>query len=214
MSSDATNRSLVPLLLVQEQTEPVVRPAPVVHLSDEDLLVRLEAGDRAAAALLFDRHADLIFGIGLRILRDKGEAEDLVQDVFVGLVEKVHGFDPAKGNGRTWIVMIGYRRAFDRRAYLARRCFYRGTELGPALNSIQHATFNEQLADVFAVERLHSAMQSLNEKQRITLELHFFEGLALREVGEQLGETLENTRHFYYRGLERLRRVLTGGTSN
>ncbi len=110
--------------------------------------------------------------------------------------------------------MIGYRRAFDRRVYLARRSFYRGTELDPALNSIQSATFNEQLADVFAVERLHSAMQSLNEKQRITLELHFFEGLALREVGEQLGETFENTRHFYYRGLERLRRVLTGGTSN
>jgi len=55
---------------------------------DEELLARAQAGEHDAVGVLFDRYACLVFGIGFRILRDHGEAEDLVQDVFLRLIEK------------------------------------------------------------------------------------------------------------------------------
>jgi len=176
-------------------------------VTDEDLLLRIEAADRTAAALLFDRYADLVFGIGLRILRDGAEAEDLVQEVFLGLVERVRGFNPSKGSGRTWIVQIAYRRAFDRRAYLRKRNFCNGTEVERVKNTLtEGAGFQRRLVDIVTGDQLHAAFEELNEKQRATLEMHFFRGLDLREISVRLGETIENTRHFYYRGLERLRK--------
>src|SRR6266568_2187313 len=111
-------------------------------------------------------------------------------------------------SGRTWIVQIAYRRAFDRRAYLFRRKFYDGTELGYIQNTLQvEARYEEQIADLLTGEQLHAAFEELSEKQRATLEMYFFEGLDLREISGRLGETLESIRHFYYRGLDRLRKV-------
>jgi RNA polymerase sigma-70 factor, ECF subfamily len=161
-----------------------------------------------AVAILFERFSDLILGIGLKVLRDRGEAEDFVQDFFLALFNKVKGFDPAKGTARTWIVQIGYRRAFDRRAYLARREFYNGTDLGDLENTLSDAVRPEEhLADLIAGDRLHAAFEELAERHRATLEMYFFEGRDLREISERLGETLENTRHFFYRGLDRLRSI-------
>jgi RNA polymerase sigma-70 factor (ECF subfamily) len=206
MSSGATDEPLLPLLVLQRRKQTVSVPVSLMELSDEDLLLRVEAGDHTAAAILFDQYSNLIFGIGFRILRDRGEAEDLVQEVFLNLCEKVRGFDKTKGCGRTWIVQIAYRRAFDRRAFLIRRKFYDGTEIGLIKNTlVAEQGCEEQIADLVTGEQMHAAFEELNERQRATLEMYFFEGLDLREISERLGETLENTRHFYYRGLERLR---------
>jgi len=181
---------------------------PFAELSDEYLVLRMEKGDRHAVELLFDRYSTLVFGIGLRILHDRGEAEDFVQDVFLRLFESVKGFDPSKGSGRTWIVQIAYRRAFDRNGYLTKRRFYDGTDFEQIQNTLQAETAVEnRIADLLTGEQLHAAFEELGEKQRTTLEMFFFEGLDLRQISERLGETLENTRHFYYRGLERLRRI-------
>jgi RNA polymerase sigma-70 factor (ECF subfamily) len=207
VSSGATDQPLLQLLVMQRPARMAVAPVPAVTLSDEDLVLQAQHGDRTALGTLFDRYASLVLGIGLRTLRERGEAEDLVQEVFLGLCEKVRGFDPSKGSGRTWIVQIAYRRAFDRRAYLFRRKFYDGTELGHIQNTLQvEARYEEQMADLLTGEQLHAAFEELSEKQRATLEMYFFEGLDLREIARRLAETLENTRHFYYRGLDRLRK--------
>lgn len=179
--------------------------------TDETLVLRIESGDRSALALLFDRYSTLIFSIGLRILREEGEAEDFVQDVFIKLFEKVKGFDPDKGSGRSWIIQIAYRRAFDRYSYLSRRSFYDGTDLEEVENTLRGSSEVEaQLVDSLTGDELHAAFGELGESQRRTLEMFFFEGLEFREIAERLGETFEQTRHFYYRGLERLRRNAIG----
>jgi RNA polymerase sigma-70 factor, ECF subfamily len=176
---------------------------------DEELLVRAQKGEYDAVGFLFDRYSGLIFGIGLRILRDRGEAEDLVQDLFLRLIEKTNAFDPIKGCARTWIVQFAYRRAFDRRSYLERRSFYSGTNMERLKNAFQERQVEEQVAARVTGEQLRAAFQELSERQRATLEMFFFEGCSLREASARLGESLENTRHFYYRGLERLRRTAT-----
>jgi RNA polymerase sigma-70 factor, ECF subfamily len=175
--------------------------------SDDELLLRLEAGDYSAVDPLFDRYATVIFRIGLRTLHDRGEAEDLVQDVFLHLCQKAKGFDALRGSARSWIIQIAYRRAFDRCAYLRRRKFYGGTDLHLLANSLGASSANA-IENLLAADELSTAFEELNDKQRSTLEMFFVEGLDFREISERLGESVENTRHFYYRGLERLRRAV------
>jgi RNA polymerase sigma-70 factor (ECF subfamily) len=187
------------------QSTPFAR-AP--HITDEELLHLLQYGDREAVGRLFDRYARLVFGIAMRMLRDRGEAEDLVQEVFLELYEKAKAFDPSKGSGRSWLVQMAYRRALDRRSYLARRGLHTGTEMTGPQNALQEGLrFEERIAARLTGEQIHACFDYLTESQRRTLEMYFFEGFNLREISERVCETLENTRHYYYRGLERLRRA-------
>ncbi len=213
MSSSLTDRLLLPVLTSRLRARATLNSSSAATLSDEEIVLRIESGDRAALALLFDRFSDLIMGIGLKLLRDRAEAEDLVQDVFVHLFEKVRGFDPTKGSGRTWLIQIAYRRAFDRRKYLARRHFSFGTDADSAGNTQEeHFDVESRLYEMIAGEEVHRAFDQLNPEQRNTLEMYFFEGCELREISERMGETLENVRHYYYRGLERLRRACFGAS--
>jgi RNA polymerase sigma-70 factor, ECF subfamily len=175
--------------------------------SDEELMGRLKANDATALDLLFDRYSRLVLGIALRVIRDFGEAEDAVQEVFFHVFRKALLFDPARGSAKGWIIHVAYHHALDRRAHLHRRGFYLGTvveflddllagdtdldrELGAKLNRVQ----------------LEKAFEELPEMQRRTVQLFYFEGLQLREISERLNETLPNVRHHYYRGLDKLRK--------
>jgi RNA polymerase sigma-70 factor (ECF subfamily) len=210
VGSEAADQSALRLAFERRSKITAAPAIPSVSTdpSDEELVLRMERGDRAALEALFDRYFNLIFGIALRILHDRSEAEDLVQDIFLRLFEKVRGFDPSKGSGRTWIVQIAYRKAFDRRASLKKRPSYDGTEIEEIENTFSGGrTVEEKIADCLTGEQLHAAFEELEERQRRTLELYFFEGLDLREISERMGETFENARHFYYRGLDRLRKL-------
>jgi RNA polymerase sigma-70 factor (ECF subfamily) len=183
-------------------------PESFTPVRDEDLLSRAQTGDSEAVAMLFDRFSRLVLSISMRILRDRGEAEDLVQDVFLHLCQKGNTFDAAKGSARTWMVQFAYRRALDRRSYLMRRHFYRDTASLEEANALEEARdFEESVATRFAADSLHAAFETLNEKQRATLELFFFGHCDLREAAVRLGETYENVRNYYYRGLRQLRQT-------
>jgi RNA polymerase sigma-70 factor (ECF subfamily) len=187
---------------------------------DEDLLLRVQQQDEEALLLLFRRYHALVFSIGCRILRDdEGEAEDLVQEVFLHLFSKVRTFDPAKGAGRSWLVQVIYRRAFDRRGWLARRHFYSGTDLENNANAlVEEGNLENEVIERLTVQQLRIAFDQLTDRQRETLEMFFFEGLTLAEIAERSGESVQNVRHHYYRGLEHLRQIArnmaSGGKSS
>lgn len=169
-------------------------------------MVRVQTGDEAALGQLLDRHARLVLGIGYRILRDAGEAQELVQDVFLHAYRKCRLFDPQRGTFRAWLIRITCRRALDRREYLNLRRFYDGRNLDDFVDVFQAATNLEYQAELSHCEAaLQQAFKSLSEKQRTTLELYFFEGYTLREISERMSESLSNVRHYYYRALERLK---------
>lgn len=210
MGIDATERVLtLPLLrakhrLALEQPE---HATASIH-SDEDLLDQLAQHNESALLTLFRRYNQLAFSIGYRILRDEGEAEDLVQDIFLRLHTRENTFDSSKGSARTWLVQMIYRRAFDRRAYLSRRHFYSGTDVDEHTNAIAgKGNVEEDVIERLTAQQLRAAFSELSEKQRETLEMFFFEGLSLAEIAERSGEDVKNVRHHYYRGLERLRQV-------
>ena len=108
-----------------------------------------------------------------------------------------------------------YRRAFDRRAYLHRRHFYSGTDRQECTNAVAEGNRPEiAMMERLTAQQLRAAFSHLNEKQRRTLELFFFEGLTLMEIAARTNEDVGNVRHYYYRGLERLRQLARQMTRN
>jgi RNA polymerase sigma-70 factor (ECF subfamily) len=190
--------------------EEVLSPILPVQAGDDDtLLVRLKSGDREALGILFLRYARLVMSVGMRILHDVSESEDLVHDVFLLVLNKAELFDPKRGSARAWLARISYHQALDRRAYLSRRSFY-DTRNGS--DDSFAATIGDNRSEVELVELtywqsvLQNAFDSLSSDQRVTIQLHFFDGLTVDEISERLKTSPVNVRNYYYRGLERLRR--------
>jgi RNA polymerase sigma-70 factor (ECF subfamily) len=173
---------------------------------DEGLMLRIQNGDEQALGLLFERYATTVLGVGLKVLRDREEAEELVQDVFFQVYRKSQLYDPAKGTARTWLLRTTYHRAFDRREYLQLRRFYdlrSVDDVADQMCATSNVEYEAQIKQREAIIR--KAFEELSEKQRETLTLFFFEGCTLREISEQLKESLANIRHYYYRGLKHLK---------
>lgn len=175
--------------------------------SDEELMEGLCAGGPEALSTLFDRYYRLVFSIALKILHDRGEAEDIMQEVFFEIYRTPEKFDPTRGSVKTWILQFAYHRSLNRRRYLKVRGFYDARQespLGvcdPQLSSNRrNGLTQKEWEAVFT-----SGFKTLNEKERKTLELAYFKGLLLKEVADQMREPLPNVRNYYYRGLKKLR---------
>ncbi len=190
---------------VAGQSEEISNSSPI-RGEDEHLMTQLQAGDETALGALLDRYARLVLSIGTRILRDPGEAQELVQDVFLQVYRKCLLFDPQKGTFRAWLMRLASNRAFDRRDYLNLHRFYDGRNLDEFADVLQSAVNIEYQTQVSQGEAsLRKAFGELNPKQKMTLELYFFEGYTLREISEHMNESLANTRHYYYRALAKLK---------
>jgi RNA polymerase sigma-70 factor, ECF subfamily len=180
--------------------------APTVSPEDSLLMARIQAGDEEALGLLLERYAGIVLGIGLKILRDREEAEELVQDVFFQVYSKCRLYDCNRGTPRAWLLQTAYHRAFDRREYLQVRRFYDSKSV-EELAEVMRASCDVELQARLnqGEEILRRAFDELTERQRQTLTLFFFEGYTLREISEELKESLPNVRHHYYRGLKHLK---------
>lgn len=185
-----------------------------VDISDEALLSSIQTGNRAALAIVFRRYARLVRCVGQRILRDNGEADDLVQDVFLYIHRKSALFDKLKGSARSWIVQVAYTQAFLRRRHLNTRCFYSSVNMdrrnGKECVANAVADYDHSLEGLFGRNGWREILEQLTVDQRETLRLHFFEGYTLGEIGEKLGQSHVNVRHHYYRGLDKIRKHISG----
>jgi RNA polymerase sigma-70 factor, ECF subfamily len=213
-SFPAARFPVLPIRKDREATDPLYKDtvAPNEELADDTLIARICADDPEALGLLFRRYARLVWSIGRRILGNNEEADDLLQDVFLFLRRKASAFDSAKGTARTLIVHITYQRAISRRRHLTSRHFYASKEFEEEnpKHSPSQATppYDESLEAHFGREGLQKALADLSPDQRETLRLHFFEGYSLEEIALHVGQSYENVRHYYYRGLGKLRRQI------
>ncbi len=209
--SSRPQEGALPMPIMSGKPRPEPRAQPEARSwqdpDDEELSVRLQAADRGALDVLFSRDSRLVFSIALRILRDRGEAEDVVQETFFHVFVRAGLFDPKKGSLRAWIVQMAFHRALDRKSYLARRNFYAGTTIDSLDDTLSGATdLDREVGAELNRAQLERAFAELPETQRRTLEMFYFDELELREIAGRLNESLGNVRHHYYRALERLRK--------
>jgi RNA polymerase sigma-70 factor (ECF subfamily) len=185
-------------------------PTSPIQPSDEALVGMVSSGEEDALAALFRRYARLIRSVGQRTLRDSGEADDLVQEVFLYIHRRSKLFDPSKGSARSWIFQVTYTQALIRRRQLKTHGFYASPitdktfENSPS--SIKGTHYDDTVEGFFGRNGWRSVWDSLTECQRETLRLHFYEGCTFTEIAEKLGQSYVNIRHHYYRGLEKLRK--------
>src|SRR5271155_4459679 len=183
-----------------------------LEITDEALIARVQIGDRDALALVFRRYAHLVQNVGQRILRDKGEADDLVQEVFLYIHRKSALFDSSKGSARSWIVQVAYTQAFLRRRELKSHGFYLSGITDKTAECRQQydkgAHYDHTVEGLFGRNAWKAIIEGLTEDQRETLRLHFFEGYTFAEIAEKLGQSFANVRNHHYRGLEKLRKHL------
>jgi RNA polymerase sigma-70 factor (ECF subfamily) len=190
---------------------------PAASPSDEAVLEQICHGSAEALSVLFRRYARTIRGVAYNVLRDTGEADDLLQDIFL-LVHRLCGtFNSSKGPARFWILQMTYRRAISRRRYLTSRHFYTHLDLDQAADRIGDVSTRAGRPPgpmngiLERKEALHSWFAELSESQRQTLHLFFFEGYTFEEIAAKLGQTVGNARNHYYRGLEKLRKQISAG---
>ncbi|MGB9070549.1 MAG: sigma-70 family RNA polymerase sigma factor [Candidatus Acidiferrales bacterium] len=187
------------------QRVPTVKQAIV---SDEDLLFSSRDGSQEAFAELMDRYKSLVYRVANNILRDHGEAEDIVQYVFFEIYRHSAKFDAGRGTFRTWLLQYAYSRSKERIKYLSRRSFYQTAEVAEIESRVFVA--NSPTSEFEDRDCVRCALNELNERQRRVILLSHFEGHSLREIAEQSGEAYSAVRHHFYRGLKKMRMMLAG----
>lgn len=173
-------------------------------LPDENVIAHLRAGHGDALGVLFDRYHRLVLHVALKILRDVGEAEDVMQSVFMEIYKVAAQFDASRGTTRMWILRYAYHRSINRRKQLQARNFYASTDLA-AIDETLLGEATGLPAFHEARELVQYGLQALTPVQKRVLHLAYFEGFTMKEIAEQTGESVGNVRHYYYRGLDRLR---------
>lgn len=179
-------------------------------LGDPELGTALLNGCNDALAILFERYSRLVFHIARNIVRDEGEAEETVQQVFFDLFRAIRQFRPERGSFKTWLLQFAYHRSINRRQHLIANRFYDSEELNNAIlarvsNSSQYAL---KFGSLEIRHLISQAMATLKPRQRRVIELTYFEGLTAEEIALRLGRKASNVRHDLYKGLSQLRHVM------
>jgi RNA polymerase sigma-70 factor (ECF subfamily) len=178
------------------------------QIPDDDLLRAIARGEEAALAAVYDRYRLILFGLILRILHDREEAEDCLQEVFLQVWRRACDFDSARGRAFTWLVTIARSRALDRlRAAGSRlRLATEAAQAAPAEagDSAREAVRSEEGAVV------REALAKLPDEQRRPLLLAYFEGLTQTEIAARLGDPLGTVKTRMRSGMIKLRELLHG----
>jgi RNA polymerase sigma-70 factor (ECF subfamily) len=171
---------------------------------DVRLIEGMRAGDARGLAGLYDRHAPAMLGVATRILRDRGDAEDLVHDVFIEAWHKAASFSLERGGVRTWLLVRVRSRAIDRlRSLEVARRHARHAE-APAV--ARPARGVDDAASAPDRLRARTALAALPEAQRMVVELAYYEGLSCSEIATRCGIPLGTAKSRLVSGMRELRR--------
>jgi RNA polymerase sigma-70 factor (ECF subfamily) len=174
--------------------------------SPDELVAKVARGDHDALAALYDQLAPLVYGVALRVVRDRTQAEDVVQEAFIEIWRHAGRYDRRYASVRSWAATIARRRGIDRvRSEQSHR------------NRLTHeATLGARAVDDSPAEvaigrveqaRARRALASLSIDQRTVLELAYFGGLSQREIADHLQLPLGTVKTRVRDSLARLRRV-------
>ena len=181
------------------------------HL-DGILLGRIQAGDQEALAALYDSRGPLIYSVVFSFVRNRRDAEELTQDVFLRVWEKSRLFDARRGSPLAWMVTIARRLAIDR----VRSRGHRGdtgavsfdkdreTELSRGAGESARPT----VALEMAIERALDKLSRLSGEQREVIELAYYDGLSHAEIAAELSIPLGTVKSRLRGAIKRLRELV------
>lgn len=151
---------------------------------DSLLLQRIRQGDQAAMAEVFDRYGRGVYSVALRILKDAGHAEDVMQEIFFQIWRNSESFVEGRGSLGAWLVVVARNRSID---LLRRRKPTDSVEdvvLPSPCNLASEAEHN------MLMEKVQRVLKDLPAEQQRSMELAYFEGLSHTEIAARTGDPL------------------------
>lgn len=175
------------------------------------LLTRVARGDRQAFEQLYDRSISLLFTLAVKILDDRDEAAELLQEVYLDIWRKSLRFDAGRGVPMAWLVTVTRSRAVDR--LRSRAAGGRGrSELldGSAAIVLQdeHPGSLDDRADREIQTAVEQAMADIPEDRQQAVALAFYEGLTLAEIAARLNQPSDMVKTRISLGMDKLRDAL------
>ena len=185
-------------------------PSSPVELADSDLMAQLADGDYDALSQLYDRHAGLLLALALRILHNRQDAEEVVQEAFTYAWKKAAVYDTGRSSVLSWLVVIVRSRSLDRLRSCQRvetmRSEVERRERRP--KTLISEGFSEVLSQQRA-RRVRRAIAQLPPAQRQVLEFSYYQGRTQKEVAEMTGVPLGTVKTRTFLALKKLRRELS-----
>jgi RNA polymerase sigma-70 factor, ECF subfamily len=185
--------------------------ADIRNLADEEVMQLVAVGNPRAFELIYDRHGGAAFSLAYRMVGNRVTAEDTTQEAFLSIWRSRVRYDRSRGSVRTWVLGIVHNRAID--------ALRRGTvhdRRRETIDGIEERFEAPERTDVEVARReearhVRSALDTLPEEQRRTIELAYFGGFSHSQIAELLGEPIGTVKGRMRLGLDKLRRQLTEG---
>jgi RNA polymerase sigma-70 factor (ECF subfamily) len=197
--------------------------------SDDDVLLveRLVGGSETALAALYDRHADAVFALVLRLTSDRSIAEEVVQETFLTLWDRAETFDPRAGSLAAWLHTIARNRAIDRMRAAGRRPTLVAFASGQVSDDDANGALDRLMAgntvvagavpspgpeEVVSLDAMRDAVRAaiavMPDQERTVILLAYGEDLSQSEIAQRLGWPLGTVKTRTRRALQRLREIL------
>jgi RNA polymerase sigma-70 factor (ECF subfamily) len=172
--------------------------------AEAKLVARVARGDRGAFAQLYALYSPLLLALGMRVVKSRAEAEDVLHDVFLEVWKRAGDYDPQRGSVRAWLAMRMRSRSLDKQKSP------RVTRAVPFEDSGAEARPAPEMDPGLKMERerVRAALGNLSLDQRSVVDLAYFQGLGVVEIGEKLGVPVGTVKSRLSAARERLRGVL------
>jgi RNA polymerase sigma-70 factor (ECF subfamily) len=175
--------------------------------TDAQLLEGIAGGDESSLAALYDRYHLLTFSLALRVVNDRGRAEDVVQDAFLSVWRKASSFAEGRGSVKTWLTSIVRNRAID--VVRARRESDADDEAVLLALRDPSPSVVEQVTAALDAETIRAAMSALPIEQRQAVVMAYFEGRSHSEISDLTGLPLGTVKSRIRLAMQRLKGELT-----
>jgi RNA polymerase sigma-70 factor, ECF subfamily len=180
-------------------------------LADEEVMQLVQSGSPRAFELLYDRHGGAAFSLAYRMVGNRVTAEDVTQEAFLSIWRSRLRYDQARGSVRTWVLGIVHNRAID----ALRRSFVHDRRR-ETMDGVEERHEAPERTEVEAARReearsIRSALDTLPDEQRRTIELAYFGGFSHSQIAELLEEPIGTVKGRMRLGLDKMRRQLSEG---
>ena len=179
-------------------------------LEDQELLVRIAAGDKDALEAIYERYSSAVYSLARYMLRSEAVAEEATQDVFLNIWLKAASYSSSRGQPKTWIMSVAHHKIIDvirsrrRAAAISDPKEYETLDLLP---SGEVAT-DEAVERNLEAERVREALSKLPAAQQEVINLAYFGGLSQSEIAARLGQPLGTVKTRARLALQKLREEL------
>jgi RNA polymerase sigma factor (sigma-70 family) len=179
---------------------------PVLTITSEEIVERCKKGETSAFSTLYHLHSKEVYNTIYRLVPHTGEAEDLLQEVFVAAFQAIHRFENT-GGFRAWIKRIAINHSIS----WIRKQKVRWVELEEKDSYLKEDESVDETEFVFKVAEVKKAIEQLPDSNRTIVQLYLFENIPQEEIAQILGISYNNVRIQYHRSKQKILKSLKEG---